>query len=187
LGCPLARRGKSQTGPSLALNRREGAARAMPCIASIRESLPLIVHVHRVSTRSLSRGAAPVGASPRPRNPFIVLTRATIALAFYPRHPMADCRPSVLYRGGQAPLKPEQMQPGPQPGRMSHRKERPGADRNGTDLPPSCFFMCPSPPCLSETLAGRAINAVRRKERHGVRPSPLGLVLPAQARGRSSE
>lgn len=22
-------------------------------------------------------------------------------------------------------------------------------DRNGTDLPPSCFFMCPSPPCPS--------------------------------------
>jgi hypothetical protein len=140
-----------------------------------------IVCVHRVSTRSLSRGAAPVGAAPPPRNPFIVLTRATIALAFYPRRPMADFRRSVLHRGGQAPLKPEQMQPGPQPGRMSHRKGRPGTDRNGTDLPPSCFFMCPSPPCLFQTLAGRATNAVRRKEHHGVRPGPLAMARPACA------
>jgi hypothetical protein len=90
-----------------------------------------IVRVHRVSTRSLWRGAAPGARPPFQRYPFIVLTRATVAFAFYPWHPMADCRPSVLYRGGQAPLKPEQMQPGPQPGRMSHRKGRPGADRNG--------------------------------------------------------
>jgi hypothetical protein len=107
--------------------------------------------------RRFLQGALPQGGRagrvpPGARNPFIVLTRATVALAFYPR-----------------PVAGEDV--------SSQRASRP--DRRA-DLPPSCFFMCPPPPCLSRTLAGRAINAARRKERHGVWQSPLDSSCPCR-------
>jgi hypothetical protein len=121
----------------------------------------LIVRVHKVSTRSLWRGAAPEARPPCQRNPLLVLTRATVAFAFYPRHPLdgSRCRQPAAWEDVS-----------------SQRASRP--DRR-TDLPPSCFFMCPSPPCLSRTLALSAIHAAERKERHGVGKALLrGPVLP---------
>jgi len=88
-----------------------------------------IVFGHRNSTRSLSRGwgvgggaPRPPPPTPRPRNP-LNLTRATVALAFYRRYPLADFRESFdranipAFRG-----KPAHDFPCPQPPRLSHRK-----------------------------------------------------------------
>ena len=49
-------------------------------------------------------GAARPPPGPRPRNPIVTLTHATVTFAFYRHHPMADCRRCFCPTVGDMPL-----------------------------------------------------------------------------------
>ena len=98
-------------------------------IQSFQRHLPHVVRHHSVnyfwahlSTRSLRRRLRARSAAPRPRNPFH-LTRATIALAFYPGLRWRIVSEAFLATAGDMPpYTSTSITPCPQSARLSHRK-----------------------------------------------------------------